>query len=165
MFVLNVFRSPLCLYNLLVMCVLLVNTNVKYNLQKSIFFSSKLKPAVTHGGSHLSPTTTDSQSNHPIQSCDSAFMVLTAVQQKLFLLEISIMDITFCIASRGAFTNLVTCWPGSTHDITMLCYSAIQPILDSSQLGKYYILANSGYTCQCNLLVPYSIKTTDPKEV
>ena len=56
---------------------------------------------------------------------------------------------------RGAITHLSCRWPGSAHDSRVLQESFLQDVLDRNVLGKYYLLGDSGYTCQYNLLTPY----------
>ena len=56
----------------------------------------------------------------------------------------------------GAITHLSCRWPTSTTDLCTLKESFIQNVLDQNILGKYYLLGNSGYSCQFNLLIPYN---------
>ena len=65
---------------------------------------------------------------------------------------------------RGAITFLSCRWPGSVHDSRALQESFLQDVLDRNVLGKYYILADSGYSCQYNLLTPYPTFPCKPTE-
>ena len=57
---------------------------------------------------------------------------------------------------RGAVTHLSCRWPGSVHDSRVLSESYLQDVLDRNVLGKYYLLGDSGYSCQYSLLTPYA---------
>ena len=57
---------------------------------------------------------------------------------------------------RGAITHLSCRWPGSVADSRVLNESFVQDVLDRNILGKYYLLGDSGYSCQYNLLTPYT---------
>ena len=45
---------------------------------------------------------------------------------------------------RGAFTNIVSRWPGSVHDTRILKESDLQQVLDLHLMGKYYLLGDQG---------------------
>ena len=64
---------------------------------------------------------------------------------------------------HGVITFLSCRWPGSTHDSRVLQESFLQEVLDNYLLGNYYLLGDKGYTCQSNLLTPYSIADTPEK--
>ena len=57
---------------------------------------------------------------------------------------------------RGAIVHLLCQWPGSVTDSRVLNESFLQDLLDRNILGRYYLLGDSGYACQYNLITPYS---------
>ena len=63
--------------------------------------------------------------------------------------------VSMIVNHRGAITFLSCRWPGSVHDSRVLQESSIQEVLDTFQLGKYYLLGDTGYGCQYNLITPY----------
>ena len=71
-------------------------------------------------------------------------------RNKYFSIAVSLI-----VNHRGAITFLSCRWPGSVHDSRVLQESSIQEVLDTYQLGKYYLLGDTGYGCQYNLITPY----------
>ena len=65
---------------------------------------------------------------------------------------------------RGALTHLSCRWPGSLHDIRVLNESHIQEVLDLGLLGHRYLLGDSGYYVQSNMMTPYVQPDTEEKE-
>ena len=65
---------------------------------------------------------------------------------------------------RGFVTNYSCRWPGSVHDTCILKESDLQQVLDQHLLEKYYLIGDSGYKCQSNLLMPYASKETEAQE-
>ena len=64
---------------------------------------------------------------------------------------------------RGCITNLSCRWPGSLHDSRVLQESNLQDVLDRYLLGEHYLLGDSGYACQTNLLTPYQTEDNERK--
>lgn len=62
---------------------------------------------------------------------------------------------------RGAITHLSCRWPGSVHDSRILQESCLQGVLDRHMLGRYFLLGDTGYHCQTNLITPYDIPLTE----
>ena len=65
---------------------------------------------------------------------------------------------------KRAFTNVVARWPGSVHDRHILKECPLQEVLDGNMLRAYYILGDSGYACQTNLLTPFPFDFDDEKK-
>ena len=65
---------------------------------------------------------------------------------------------------RGAITHLSCRWPGSVHDSRVFAESYLQEICDDKLLGHRYLLADSGYQLQTNVITPYVKPDTDEKE-
>ena len=74
------------------------------------------------------------------------------------------LNVQAIVNHQGAFTNLISRWPGSIHDTRVLKESDLQQVLDLHMMGKYYLLGDQGYKCQANLLTPYATEETDEKE-
>ena len=73
------------------------------------------------------------------------------------------MNVQIVVNHRGAITHLSSRWPGSLHDSRILQESSLQDVLDSHELGPYFLLGDSGYACQANLLTPYPVDDTEDK--
>ena len=65
---------------------------------------------------------------------------------------------------RGAISHLSCRWPGSLHDIRIFQESHLQEVMDLGLLGHRYLLGDSGYQLQSNLMIPYWQPDTDEKE-
>ena len=65
------------------------------------------------------------------------------------------INVQLIVNHQGAITHLSCRWPGSVHDSRVLSESYMQDMLDANILGQYYLLGDSGYSCQYNLLTPY----------
>ena len=65
---------------------------------------------------------------------------------------------------RGALTHMSCRWPGSLHDIHVFQESHLQEVMELGLLGHCYLLGDSGYQLQTNLMTPYVQPDTDEKE-
>ena len=74
------------------------------------------------------------------------------------------LNMQMAINHRGFVTNYSVRWLGSVHDTCILKESDLQQVLDQHLLGKYYLIRDSGYKCQSNLLTPYPSEDTQAKE-
>ena len=60
--------------------------------------------------------------------------------------------------------HLSSRWPGSLHDVRIFQESHLQEVMDLGLLGHRYLLGDSGYQLQTNLMIPYIQPDTDEKE-
>ena len=65
---------------------------------------------------------------------------------------------------HGAISHLSSRWPGSLQDIRIFQESHLQEVMDLGLLGHHYLLGDSGYQLQTNLMTPYTLPDTDEKE-
>ena len=74
------------------------------------------------------------------------------------------LNCQLCVNHRGALTHLSCRWPGSVHDIRIFHESHLQEVMDLGLLGHRYLLGDSGYQLQSNMMVPYVPANTEEKE-
>ena len=73
------------------------------------------------------------------------------------------LNCQICVNHRGVITHLSSRWPGSLHDVRIFQESYLQEVLDLGILGHRYLLGDSGYQLQSNLMIPYTQPDTDEK--
>ena len=73
------------------------------------------------------------------------------------------MNVQIVVNHCGAITHLSSRWPGSLHDSCILQESSLHEVLDSHKLGPHFLIGDSGYVCQSNLLTPYPVDDTEEK--
>jgi len=62
------------------------------------------------------------------------------------------------INHRGAFTNLVTRWPGSVPDVRIFGESSVGFNIDHGAIEGYWLLGDSGYCLRPSMLIPFPVE-------
>ena len=70
------------------------------------------------------------------------------------------------IILSGMFTNVVACWPGSTHDSHVFHTSSLYTYLETNNhsLDDGILLGDLGYACTPYLMTPYPSPSTAAQE-
>ena len=65
--------------------------------------------------------------------------------------------------SKLMFSNIVSRWPGSVHDSTILSNSRLYAKFESGEISDGYLLGDAGYPCKTYLLTPLAATPTRPQ--